>query len=64
MQEIFVKREVFVKRLILSKETIANLNIQELSDVRGGQVTKYCDTGDNCTFGCTGPAVTPGTRCC
>jgi len=57
-------KEVSVKRFVLSRETVANLNMLELSNVKGGQVTRYCDTGDNCTFGCTGPAVTPGTRCC
>ncbi len=53
-----------LKKLDLSKKTVANLNKQELNDVKGGNVTHYCGTGDNCTFGCGGPAYTPYTICC
>jgi len=54
----------FIKKLVLSKVTVADLGKQELNAVKGGQVTKYCGTGVNCTFGCTGPAYTPNTICC
>ena len=57
-------KKVVSKKLILSKETIADLDRSELNAVKGGQVTKYCDTDINCTFGCTGPAVTLTTACC
>jgi len=57
-------KKVEIKKLVLSKETIADLGSQELNEVKGGQVTKYCGTGINCTFGCGGPAATPGTICC
>jgi len=57
-------RKTFCTKLTLSKETVANLGKKELNGVKGGQVSKYCDTGVNCTFGCGGPAYTPNTRCC
>lgn len=53
-----------IRKLTLSKETVANLGMKDLNVVKGGQVTKWCDTGEYCTFGCTGPAVTPYTACC
>jgi natural product precursor len=60
----FTMKKVVIKKLVLSKETIADLDMSELNNVRGGQVSKYCGTGVHCTFGCDGPAVTPGTICC
>jgi natural product precursor len=57
-------KKTLIRKLTLTKETIADLGNQELDAVKGGQVSKYCGTGDLCTFGCGGPAVTPGTICC
>jgi hypothetical protein len=58
-----MKQKVF-KKLVLSKETVADLGKQGLDAVKGGQVTKYCGTGVNCTYGCDGPAYTPYSNCC
>jgi hypothetical protein len=57
-------KKASIGKLTLTKETIANLGLKELNVAKGGQVTKWCWTGEHCTFGCTGPAVTPGTACC
>jgi hypothetical protein len=34
-----LKKKVFTKRLILKKETVSHLNIDEMNDARGGQGT-------------------------
>lgn len=57
-------KKTFAKKLTLSKATVVDLNKQELDEVKGGNVTHYCNTGALCTFGCGGPAVTDLTACC
>ncbi len=37
-------RRTPLKRLGLEKETIKNLNLRDLVEVRGGSDTDYCDT--------------------
>lgn len=42
-----------VKKLSLYKETVTNLESQDLKVVKGGYLTAYCDTdGAACTHGC------------
>lgn len=42
-----------IKKLILSKETVTNLESSVLNEVKGGYETAYCDTdGAYCTRGC------------
>ncbi len=50
-----MKKKTFNKKLNLKKETISNLNKDELSKIKGGHpVTEYCDTGGY---------TKPGTPC-
>ncbi len=56
-------KKQFSKKLVLTKETISDLNNKEMSHVKGGYITASCP-GDgcntnegNCTRGC--PSVNP-----
>lgn len=57
-------KRILAKKLTLTKTTVANLNEADLLQVKGGYVTARCGTAPNCTFGCTGPAVSQTTKCC
>jgi natural product precursor len=42
-----------IKKLVLSKETVTNLESSVMNDVKGGYITAHCDTdGVDCTVGC------------
>jgi hypothetical protein len=60
-----MKTKRFKKKLILTKETVADLNLQEQSKVKGGYVSASCPFPpfgcgtypQNCTAGC--PSINP-----
>lgn len=42
-----------IKKLMLSKETVTNLESSDLNVVKGGYETAHCETdGAYCTIGC------------
>jgi natural product precursor len=45
------------KKLTLSKTTVANLGNEEMKEVKGGAISFWCWTGENCTYSCTGGAA-------
>ncbi|NIM11115.1 MAG: hypothetical protein GTO45_03935 [Candidatus Aminicenantes bacterium] len=48
-----MKKTKSARRLILSKQTVAHLNDEQMSAARGGGVTDTCITCETCTK--TGP---------
>jgi len=40
------------KKLTLSMVTVADLSNKELSNLKGGQYSFWCGTGDYCTYTC------------